>query len=113
MKHVGRTLVVLAILPSCGAPEGDAPRQAPAAAQAAGPAGAADPVMDAVRTLLRHEKERIDGVPPPASWPEEIRRVGDRAWVVDIDTSQLPGGYPEQLIVELSATGGHTGNPKR
>ena len=66
----------------------------------------------AVRTLMRREKSRIDGTEPPAAWPEDVRRAG-RAWVVDIDTEKLPGGYPEQIVVEVTATGGHTRQAKR
>ena len=61
---------------------------------------------------MRREKSRIDGTEPPAAWPEDVRRAG-RAWVVDIDTDKLPGGYPEQIVVEVTATGGHTRQPKR
>ena len=70
-----------------------------------------DAELEAARILLWHEKSRIDGVAPPVSWPEAeaVRRIGDRTWVVDIDTSALPGGYPEQLVVDVSAAGGHTG----
>lgn len=67
---------------------------------------------EAVRLLLRCAKARIDGIQPPASWPEKVRRVGS-AWVADIDTSRLPGGYPEQIVIDITVTGGHEGNPKR
>jgi len=67
---------------------------------------------NAVRVLLRQTKSKLDGTNPPPAWPEMIRRNG-RVWVVDIDTSQLPSGYPEQIVVEVSVTGGHTDNPKR
>jgi hypothetical protein len=83
-----------------------------AAQDQAQPAAAPTPEEQAVRVLLRQQKARLDGVMPPASWPEKIRRVGT-AWVADIDTRQLPGGYPEQLVVEVTTTGGHTGRPKR
>lgn len=66
---------------------------------------------EATRVLLRHAKARIDGTQPPASWPKKIRRVGS-AWVVDIDTSRLPGGYAEQIVVEVTYTGGHSNKPK-
>jgi hypothetical protein len=79
------------------------------------PALRGDAELEAARVLLRYERSRIDGIMPPSSWPEPdaVRRVGNRTWVVDIDTSGLPGGYPEQLVVEVSAVGGHTGAPKR
>jgi hypothetical protein len=66
----------------------------------------------AVRLLMREQKARLDGVVPPVSWPEKIRRVGT-TWIADIDTSRLPGGYPQQIIVEVSMTGGHTGKAPR
>ncbi len=92
-----------------------------AAQSAASPPATTAPVvrrdeeLEAARVLLRYEKSRIDGTLPPASWPEPdtVRRVGNRTWVVDIDTSRLPGGYPEQLVVEVSGVGGHPGRPKR
>lgn len=67
---------------------------------------------EAVRLLFRRERARMDGTEPPASWPEKVRRVGS-AWVVDIDTSRLPGGYPEQIVIDVTGTGGHSGIPKR
>jgi hypothetical protein len=58
---------------------------------------------------------RQPGEMPPASWPEprKIRRLDAHTWVLDVDASGRPGGYPEQFIVEVSTTGGHTGRPKR
>jgi hypothetical protein len=67
---------------------------------------------NAARVLIRHAKAEIDGGTPPASWPEKVRRVGT-SWVADIDTSRLPGGYPEQILIEVSVAGGHSGRPKR
>jgi len=103
-------LLLLAALPAgCG---GEAPPAAPAPSPAPAPA---DPELEAARVLLRHEKARIDGVMPPPSWPppESVRHVDRFTWVVDIDTSQLPGGYPEQLAVEVTAAGGHTARTPR
>ena len=79
------------------------------------PEPAIDTEIEAARVLLRYEKSRIDGVMPPATWPEPaaVRRVGSRAFVTDIDTSRLPAGYPQQLVVEISGAGGHTGRPLR
>lgn len=75
------------------------------------PALSGDTELQAARILLRHEKWRMDGVMPPASWPEpdSVRRLDNRTWVADIDSSVLPGGYPEHLIVEVSAAHGHIG----
>jgi hypothetical protein len=72
-----------------------------------GAPAAAGPEEDAARVLIRHAKARIDGVDPPAFWPEKVRRAGS-AWVADIDTTRLPGGYPEQILVEVSGAGGHS-----
>ena len=69
-------------------------------------------VEKAVRVLIRQYKTRIDGTRPPDSWPTKIRKVGD-SWVVDIDTTKLPGGYPEQIVVDVFGTGGHSRRPKR
>jgi hypothetical protein len=66
---------------------------------------------NAARVLIRKAKARMDGTVPPTAWPEKIRRVGT-AWVVDIDTTRLPSGYAEQLVVEVTSTGGHSGKPK-
>ena len=72
-----------------------------------GAPAAARPEEDAARVLIRHAKARFDRVAPPASWPEKVRRVGS-AWVADIDTTRLPSGYPEQIVVEVSTAGGHS-----
>lgn len=78
--------------------------------------GAASPASirekEAVWMLFRRIKASMDGTEPPESWPEKMRHVGT-AWVVDIDTSRLPGGYPEQIVIDITGTGGHSGNPKR
>ncbi len=67
---------------------------------------------EAARLLFRRERARIDGTEPPESWPEKVRRVGS-AWVVDLDAGRRPGGYPEQIVIDITTTGGHSGNPKR
>ena len=67
---------------------------------------------NAAKLLARICKERIDGAAPAADWPETIRKSGN-AWIVDLDTQQLPGGYPEQIVIEATFAGGHTGNAKR
>lgn len=54
----------------------------------------------AARALARHHRARLDGTPPPDSWPEHIRKVGS-SWVVDIDTVNLPGDYPEQIVITV------------
>jgi len=70
-----------------------------------------DDVDVAVRVLMRKYKTKIDGTAPPKSWPSKIRKVDD-VWVTDIDTSKLPGGYPEQIVVKVFSTGGHSGLKK-
>jgi hypothetical protein len=42
-----------------------------------------------------------------------MRKPDKWTWVADMDTSKLPGGYPEQIIVTVGAAGGHTGKPKQ
>lgn len=124
MKHLAiLSLALLAAAPLGGC--GDRlPVQASPAATArpvasppaeTAPAAPGDDELQAARVLLRHEKARVDGSMPPASWPEAdaVRRIGPGAWAVDLDASRLPGGYPEQLVVEVSAAGGHTGRSKR
>jgi len=66
----------------------------------------------AAKQLARACKKQIDGTEPAAGWPETIRKSG-RAWIVDLDTKALPGGYPEQIVIETTTAGGHTGNAKR
>ncbi len=66
----------------------------------------------AVRFLIRQEKAKIDGVKPTADWPQVIHHNSDGIWYVEVDTSRLPGGYPEQIAVRVFATGGHTGELK-
>jgi len=97
------------LLGACSDRGGDRPQ--PAAA----PAPAPPTELEAARVLLRHEKARIDGIMPPDSWPDpaSVRRLDGRIWVVELDTSALPGGYPEQLAVEVAAAGGHTGRARR
>ena len=123
---ISLVLLVAAPLVGCG---DEPPAQATPTTTApatTGPSGASPPAgtapvlrgdaeLEAARVLLRYERSRVDGIMPPASWPEPdaVRRLGKRAWVVDIDTSRLPGGYPEQLIVEVVSVGGHTGRPKQ
>lgn len=87
----------------------------PAASTTPAPALPGDAELEAARVLLRYEKSRIDGVMPPASWPdpEAVRRLGDRTWVVDVDASRMPSGCPEQLRVEASSADRRTGRPKR
>jgi len=118
-RHRARLVLAVAFcaaLGGCDKPPAQAESrpEAPAATNA-DPQPSDDAELEAVRVLLRHLKSRIDGVMPPASWPDPgaVRRAGDFSWVVDIDTSRLPGGYPEQLVVEVTAAGGHTGQPKR
>lgn len=68
---------------------------------------------EAVRVLLRAYRAETFGTQAPAGWPEKIVRDPDKwTWVVDIDTSKLPGGFPEQFVVSVSGTGGHTDKPK-
>ena len=71
-----------------------------------------DTEENAAKLLARVAKKQMDGSAPAADWPETIRKSGD-AWIVDIDTQALPGGYPEQIIIETIAAGGHTGIAKR
>ena len=122
------SLVLLVAAPLVGCDDEPPAQAAPSTTASAttAPSGASPPAstapvlhgdaeLEAARVLLRPEKARIDGTTPPASWPEHdaVRRLGDRTWVVDIDTSRLPGGYPEQLTVEVIGAGGHTRRPKR
>ena len=90
----------------------DTKRLAEIAERAAAVAPGAIREEEAVRLMFRRERARIDGTESPESWPEKVRRVGS-AWVVDLDTSQRPGGYPEQIVIDITTTGGHSGNPKR
>lgn len=120
------TLMLCAALAGCDLPaaEIDPPTDAAASLDAAR-APTADPELEAARLLLRYEKARIDGVMPPASWPEPgaVRFCGTgtrgagggrfRTWIVDVDTSDLPGGYPEQFVVEVYGAGGHGEPAKR
>ena len=79
------------------------------------PVGSGQPHIsekNAAKLLARAFKEKMDGSAPAAEWPETIRKSG-AAWIVDIDTQALPGGYPEQIIIETIAAGGHTGIAKR
>lgn len=105
-------LVLPWICASCGR---EPAQHEPSPAVDAAPAAPSDPEMEAARVLLRHARSRIDGVMPPASWPQpdSVRRIGPGVWTVEIDTSRLPGGYPGQLVVEVSGAGGHTGRPVR
>lgn len=112
MNRLALTACLL-VLAACGE---EPQRLEPKAPAVAAPATApADPLLEAARVLLRHQRSRIDGTTPPASWPAptDVRRVGENAWVVEIDTSRLPSGYPQQLIVELGVAGGHSGRPLR
>jgi hypothetical protein len=104
---MNRLAVLLLALAACG---GEPPRERPVE----GPAPAGDAELEAARVLLRHQKARIDGIMPPATWPEphDVRRVSN-AFVTDIDTAKLPGGYPQQLVVETFGAGGHSGRPVR
>ncbi len=58
----------------------------------------------AVRFLMRQCRRQIDGTEPAPSWPDRIRREGS-AFIVDIDTSLHPGGYPERIVVDVRAIG--------
>ena len=71
-----------------------------------------DSEKNAAKLLASAFKEKMDGSAPAADWPETIRKSGN-AWIVEIDTQSLPGGYPEQIIIETIAAGGHTGIAKR
>ena len=71
-----------------------------------------DTEENAAKLLARAFKQKMDGSAPGAKWPEAIRKNGN-AWIVDIDTQALPGGYPEQIIIETIAAGGHSGIAKR
>lgn len=71
-----------------------------------------DTEENAAKLLARVFKGQLDGTVPAAEWPETIRKTRN-AWIVDVDTQALPSGYPEQIIIETIAAGGHTGIAKR
>jgi hypothetical protein len=103
--------IVMGVRPSGPETGTDLARASAPQKEKAQPAGGAAE-EEAVRVLMRHQKARIDGTAPPAAWPGKLRRVGT-AWVADIDTKDLPGGYPQQIVVEVTTAGGHTGRPVR